>query len=134
MHLTLEADYAVRIVHCLACAQGRRVDAKTISEKTGVTLRFSLKIMRKLVAGGIVRSYKGTHGGYELARELEDLTLYDVIEIVEGPYSISRCVSPDFECTHVENGRAGCLFHGIYHDISEMVQQRLKEIKFSQLV
>ncbi len=134
MHLTLEADYAVRIVHCLACAANKRVDAKTISEKTGVTLRFTLKIMRKLVAGGIIRSYKGTRGGYELARELDDLTLYDVIEIVEGPYSISRCVAPDFECTHVKDGREGCLFHGIYQEISEMVQERLKQIKFSQLV
>lgn len=134
MHLTLEADYAVRIIHCLACSQGKRIDAKTISDQTGVTLRFSLKIMRKLVAGGIVRSYKGTHGGYELARDLDDLTLYDVIEIVEGPYSISRCVSPDFECTHIKDGQAGCLFYGIYQEISEMVQKKLKEVKFSQLV
>lgn len=44
MHITLEADYAVRIVHALA-ESGKRLDAKTISEMTGVTLRFSLKIL-----------------------------------------------------------------------------------------
>lgn len=49
MHITLEADYAIRIVQVLAQNQ-RRLDAKTISEMTGVTLRFSLKILRKLVA------------------------------------------------------------------------------------
>ena len=48
MHITLEADYAIRIVQVLAQNQ-RRLDAKTISEMTGVTLRFSLKILRKLV-------------------------------------------------------------------------------------
>ena len=58
MHITLEADYAVRIVYCLAAA-GKRMDAKAISDDTAVTLRFSLKILRKLVAGGIVRSFKG---------------------------------------------------------------------------
>ena len=34
MHITLEADYAVRIVHCLAAAKGRRMDAKAIAEST----------------------------------------------------------------------------------------------------
>ena len=53
MHITLESDYAVRIVYCLA-RQGGRMDAKKIAEETGVTLRFSLKILRKLVAGGLV--------------------------------------------------------------------------------
>ena len=61
MHITLESDYAVRIVYCLA-RQGGRMDAKKIAEETGVTLRFSLKILRKLVAGGLVSSYKGTKG------------------------------------------------------------------------
>ena len=58
----MEADYAVRIVHCLA-KNGQRMDAKSISDETGVTLRFSLKILRKLVSAGIIKSYKGTQGG-----------------------------------------------------------------------
>ena len=56
MHMTLEADYAVRIVEFLAVNPGR-ADAKTISERTSVTLRFTLKILRTLVSDGIVRSY-----------------------------------------------------------------------------
>ncbi|MGN0674985.1 MAG: Rrf2 family transcriptional regulator, partial [Oscillospiraceae bacterium] len=55
MHITLEADYAIRIVHCLAKSK-KRLDAKTIAEQTTVTLRFALKILRKLVASGIVKS------------------------------------------------------------------------------
>ena len=66
MHITLESDYAVRIVYCLA-QNGGRMEAAAIAEQTGVTLRFSLKILRKLVAGGLVKSYKGAGGGYELA-------------------------------------------------------------------
>ena len=89
MHITLEADYAVRIVHCLA-KNGQRMDAKSISDETGVTLRFSLKILRKLVSAGIIKSYKGTQGGYEIARPLEEITLNDVIETVEGPFALSR--------------------------------------------
>ena len=90
MHMTLEADYAVRIVEFLAVNPGR-ADAKTISERTSVTLRFTLKILRTLVSDGIVRSYKGAKGGYELAKPPKEITLRSVIEAVEGPYMISRC-------------------------------------------
>ena len=133
MHITLETDYAVRIVYCLACKRVR-MDAKAISEETGVTLRFSLKILRKLVASGLVQSYKGTHGGYELARALEDLTLYDVLETVEGPYVFSRCVSPDFECSRRQAGCGPCKFQKIYNEISLEVQQRLRAVKFADLI
>lgn len=63
MFITLETDYAVRIISVL-CRQGDKMDAKTISEKACVTLRFALKILRKLVGAGLVRSFKGTQGGY----------------------------------------------------------------------
>ena len=83
MHITLESDYAIRIVQILACANNR-MDAKTIAEETCVTLRFSLKILRKLVTEGLVKSYKGSQGGYELTRPAKEISLKDVIEAVEG--------------------------------------------------
>ena len=97
MHMTLEADYAVRIVEFLAVNPGR-ADAKTISERTSVTLRFTLKILRTLVSDGIVRSYKGAKGGYELAKPPKEITLRSVIEAVEGPYMISRCQGDAYSC------------------------------------
>mgnify|MGYP001170053369 CR=1 FL=1 len=133
MHITLEADYAVRIVHFLVCAGGQRMDAKAIAEKTGVTLRFSLKILRKLVAGGIVRSYKGTHGGYELAVDPKTLTLYDVLTTVEGPYALSRCVLPDFKCSQNSESCTACKFNAIYDDISKLVREKLSSVRFSDL-
>ena len=79
MHITQESDYAVRIVYCLAKC-GTRRDARGISEEMCVTLRFSLKILGKLVSSGIVESYKGNRGGYELARPASEITLKDVID------------------------------------------------------
>ncbi len=135
MHITLETDYAIRIVYSLA-RSGRRTDAKSLSQQTGVTLRFALKILRKLVASGIVRSFKGTQGGYEIARPLEEITLRDVIETVEGPYAISRCVEQkeDFCCSNPESGGCGCRFHDIFADISAMVNEKLEAVRFSDLV
>ena len=135
MHITLEADYAVRIVHCLA-KNGQRMDAKSISDETGVTLRFSLKILRKLVSAGIIKSYKGTQGGYEIARPLEEITLNDVIETVEGPFALSRCLRQAYDCGQncCGDGDCNCVFSGIYGEISEEVKEKLTAVKFSDLV
>ena len=58
MRITHEADYAIRVTYCLALTGGKQC-AKDISELTGVTLRFALKILRKLTQSGITKSYKG---------------------------------------------------------------------------
>ena len=89
MHINLESDYAVRIVQYLAQSNERR-DAQSIADSTCVSLRFTLKIMRKLVAADIVQSFKGAHGGYTLSRPASSITLRQVIEAVEGPYRFSR--------------------------------------------
>ncbi len=67
MRITHEADYAVRVTYCLAMA-GCKHRAKNISDITGITQRFALKILRKLTLGGITRSYKGVSGVYELGK------------------------------------------------------------------
>lgn len=128
MHITLEADYAVRIVDCLA-RNKVRMDAKSLSAATGVTLRFALKILRKLVATGIVRSYKGTQGGYELAKEAKEISLGEVVETVEGPITISRCTSPDFECSRADQ-RECCRFNKIYANIAQKVREDLYRVHF----
>lgn len=132
MHITLEADYAVRIVDCLA-KHKVRMDAKSISACTGVTLRFSLKILRKLVAEGIVCSFKGTQGGYELAKPANEIALGEVIEIVEGPVTISRCVgaSPEeYQCTRVE--KTECRYSRTYAEIAKMVREKLYAVRFGE--
>ena len=131
MHITLEADYAVRIVHALA-QSGKRLDAKTISEMTGVTLRFSLKILRKLVAAGIVKSFKGTQGGYEIGKPAEEISLGEVIETIEGRYTLNRCVTGEYACTRHKNNC--CEFQKIFREISEDVRKRLYSYHFSDFM
>ena len=127
MHITLEADYAVRIVDFLA-RENKRIDAKNISEQTGVTLRFALKILRKLVSSGIVRSFKGTQGGYELAKKSAEISLMDVIETVEGKYILSKCLSDDYDCNR---GMSGCCrYRCIFNEISTSVEKKLRTYTF----
>ncbi len=127
MHITLEADYAVRIVGCLT-AEKRRLDAKTVADMTGVTLRFALKILRKLVASGLVKSFKGTYGGYELARGPHSISLKDVIETVEGKYHLSRCLSNEYDCNRGMSGQ--CKYRSVFNDISADVEKKLEKYTF----
>ena len=120
MFITLEADYAVRIVSVL-CREKDKMDAKTISNDACVTLRFALKILRKLVAADIVKSYKGTQGGYIINKDPAQLTLKDVLEAIEGTYYFSRCLSPD-------------CYQKAFNEISEMVRNKLDTYTFAELI
>lgn len=131
MHMTQEADYAVRIVYCLAQSDGRR-DAKFISERMGVSLRFSLKILGKLVGAGVLKSFKGQRGGYELARAAKDISLGEVIETVDGPYAINRCLKDGHEC-NMDDAEA-CAFRKVYADISDAITGKLSAVDFQQLL
>ena len=132
MFITLETDYAVRMVYCLA-KENRRLGANEISEKTGVTLRFTLKILRKLVAGNVVKSFKGVYGGYELTKKPSEITLREVVEIVDGPIILSRCLGEDYICSG-NSDKGKCFFSHKFHDISKVVSEKLEEITFADAI
>ena len=131
MHINLESDYAVRLVRVLA-QTGERLDAGTLAERARVSPRFTLKIMQKLVAAGIVRSFKGAHGGYCLTRAPADVTLHQVIEAVEGQYRFSRCLDGDYDCTCHEGER--CPFQSVFDEITRMVVDKLDATTFQDLL
>ena len=89
MRITHEADYAIRVAFCLAECGGK-LGAKEISERTGVTLRFALKILRKLIQAGMVRSYKGANGGYELAQNPAEVSMGAIIVCIDGPITFNH--------------------------------------------
>lgn len=128
MHITLETDYAIRIVDLLVKKKSR-LDAKTISELTNVPQTFALKILRKLAAGNIVTSYKGTKGGYELTPRDEPLSVYDVVKTMEGIYRFSRCLSDHYNCNRTEN-ELPCTYQIAFARISDIVCEELKKLKF----
>ena len=123
MLLNLETDYAIRIVQCLA--KNGKLDAKTIATKTGVTPKFTLKILHGLVSADIVKSFKGASGGYALAREPQDITLLEVVEQVYGTLEVSRCSGEG--CTHPDGL---CSFRSVFDDVSSYMRKKFSEITF----
>ena len=129
MKITREADYAVRIVYALMQAQSV-VPASEISERTGVTLRFALKILRKLSAAGIVTAQKGASGGYRLLRDPAQLSLAEIIECIDGPFEISHCLNGGFDCTRMPN-KENCRFRQVFDQVSTKLRAELDQIKMT---
>ena len=132
MRITLESDYALRIISALAI-HNEVVDAKTISDETSVTLRFTLKILHKLVQGGLVRSFKGVNGGYKLNVLPNEITLKEVIELIDGPIAIARCLESSESCS-LNQDKTSCIYHHIFDIISIDVANKLAGITISDVI
>ena len=132
MRITLESDYALRIVDALA-KRDEVVDAKTLANDTSVTLRFTLKILHKLVIGKFVKSYKGANGGYRLLLSPDNITLKDVIELIDGPIFIARCLENQETCSMIKD-KSLCEYHHIFDSISLDVAKKLGAITIADVI
>ena len=132
MRITLESDYALRIVTAIAESDGL-IDAKTLSAITSVTQRFALKILHKLVTGGVVNSYKGVKGGYKLAEDADKITLRRVIELIDGPIAIARCLDSDEACS-LNCDKTACIYHHIFDTISFDLAKKLEKITIRDVI
>lgn len=133
MRITQEADYALRII-CLLAQEDRVLDANTISEEAHITPRFALKILRKLVLGGAVRSYKGASGGYKLDRDPKEISMKDVIELIDGEIAISKCLLEEHICSKQGADKSACAVHRIFDTINRDVSKTLAGITIASVV
>ena len=132
MRITLESDYALRILTKLAEYDGV-VDANTLSVATSVTLRFTLKILNKLTKCGFVTSFKGAKGGYKLKLPTDKITLKNVIELIDGPIVIARCLETSEACS-LNKDKTACTFHHIFNTISMDVAAKLDKITIADVI
>jgi len=84
-HVSAKLDYAVRAAARLAASDPRRlVKSDEIAQAEAIPIRFLLNILTELRHAQIVRSHRGSEGGYQLARDPADITVADVVRAVGG--------------------------------------------------
>lgn len=132
MKITQEADYALRIAYKLAL-EDRICDARSIAKEMCVSPRFALKILRKMVVGGFVESYKGVNGGYRLTRPPAQITMRDILELIDGPLDISRCISTEHTCSRNGTEKDQCVFHQIFCRLSHILTDCFDRITLAHL-
>ncbi|MBO5305130.1 MAG: Rrf2 family transcriptional regulator [Clostridia bacterium] len=133
MRITQEADYAIRIV-CLLAERDEMLDANTIAEKCCITQRFALKILRKLVLGNLVCSFKGANGGYRLGGSPDKITMKNIIELIDGDIAISRCLAEDHVCSRSGENKSACFVHCVFDVINRDVVRKLEKVTVADLI
>ena len=129
MRISKEADYALRIVGYLSeLGVDGKCDAKSIAEETSLPQRFAVKILRKLNLAGITKSYRGAYGGYTINREPKDITFLDVVECIDGPIYINKCLSDISVCSDERD--AGCLIRRTLNKVNISITKMLREATF----
>lgn len=131
--LSQASDYAFRAVIYLAKqGVGNRVEAQEISEAENIPKRFLFKNMRKLAQTEIVESYRGKYGGYALAKSPSEITLLDVVEVIDGPIEVNRCLVEPEACN--KEGLDTCKIHHALYDVRETITAKLAEYTFAKLL
>ncbi|GAV22777.1 RrF2 family transcriptional regulator [Carboxydothermus pertinax] len=133
MNLTQATDYAFRAVLYLARkGEGEVVEAQEIAGQERIPLRFLLKIMRLLGRAGIIKSFRGVGGGFALAKSPAEVTLLDVVEAVEGPIKINRCLIDPQYCSSQRSGR--CAIHQELSLLQKDIIARLGTANFANIL
>lgn len=99
MQLTREGDYAVRVLVDLAARpRGEVVRTEDLSQRTGVPRAYLAKIIQVLSRADLVQTRQGPAGGVYLMRDPATVTLRQMVEAVEGPIYLNRCLIRAGEC------------------------------------
>jgi len=135
MRLQASTDYAVRILQYLHAVEGQEGELQTatdISNATGVTYPFFIKIANQLKKKGLLDSVQGRHGGYILGKSGEEISLYDVIRAVEGEVEIHGCLRTPPTCSMGDP--SGCSMHVFFRGMQDKLIAELSGKSIADLV
>lgn len=133
LRLTQEADNALRIMFLLTKA-GECTDAPTLAERAGIAPQFALKILRKLKGGALVNTVKGAHGGYYPAQPPEEVTVLHIVELIEGPLYINRCLERGFVCSRMGKNTGRCVVNQLFAKVNKSVAEQLGAVTLADLL
>lgn len=129
LELGNRGDYTVRAVLYLARHPGRQ-RRQDIAASMGIPDTFLPQLMAALVRAGIVRSTVGRHGGFELARPADEVTIREVVEIAEGPIHRQVCALRGGPCYWAETK---CAIHDAWVAAEDALIGQLDRTTFAEL-
>lgn len=102
MKLSTKGRYGVKAMVDLAMRYGGDpVSIKSVSERQHISEYYLEQLFSPLRKAGLINSIRGAQGGYTLSREPKDITISEIMEVLEGPIEISNCID-DKSCNNVD--------------------------------
>ena len=99
LRLSKKADYAlIAMKHLAQKHRATSTSAREIAEQYDIPLELMAKVLQRLVRNHLLVSTQGTRGGYMLGRASNSISVADVIEAIDGPFTITACSSDKHDC------------------------------------
>ena len=121
LHITRKGDYAIRGMVYLAMKPTDRMSLMSeMASAIDVSQALLAKIFQNICKVGLVKSSRGVGGGFMLGRPAEAISMLEIVEAVEGPIVLNRCLLQPGTC----NRDAECTIHPVWRE----VQQKMRDI------
>src|SRR5262245_66223478 len=133
MQVSSRGKYSVRAVLDIAQhSDGAPVSLAAISQREGISILFLEQLFQLLRKGNIVKSSRGSHGGYVLARDPSEITIGEIVRLIEPPLYTSSCFSKE---ESVDDCRisSSCISGAIWKQLAEHVDNFLDSITLADL-
>ena len=133
MRLNLASDFALRIVMQLA-SETEAITIDALAQRLGLVKSHVMKICAKLVQANIVSARRGRSGGIHLAREPEQITVGEVVRVIENDFAVVECMKDEpSQCTFLP----GCRLRHSIHEATKaflavLDQQTIADITLAQ--
>lgn len=127
MKISAKTEYACAAMMELAAryASGELVQIRRIADQHGIPSRFLVQILLQLKGAGLVSSTRGAAGGYQLARSPQDISLGEVVEVIEGPQD-RACFGGDTAAARV--------LQQTWQQVTGDLRKRLRAITLAELI
>jgi FeS assembly SUF system regulator len=122
-------DYALRITDHLVMTTDSLKTNKELSQATQIPIATVRKLLKLLVDAKIIKSFRGSSGGYRLSRPAKDISIAQVIIAIEGPISITECASYQDSCDFSE----GCNLKDSWGILNNFFIKTLTNISLAEM-
>ena len=124
MKISTKGRYGLRILLDLAVHQSEKPRLiRDIAQSQQISDKYISRLVITLRKAGLIRSVRGVNGGFHLDRKPEDITLLEVVEVMEGPLSIVDCVAEPKKCSHFENCAPRDIWCKLNEDIRDLMRR-----------
>jgi Rrf2 family protein len=124
-----DTDYAIRAVLAVAKRGRPLTNVTELVRETKIPRPFLRKIMQLLGKQGMIRTFKGRGGGISLTRDLDDITVMDILNVFQEDFKLSECVFKKKACRNVRD----CKLRKKIVRLEDHVASELASIKLSDL-
>jgi len=131
MKISTKIRYGSRAMLELASRYGEGpIELKEIAKKENISLKYLEQVINPLRAAGLVKSIRGSKGGYSLAKPPSEICLYNVIETLEGPLNLLECLRDSKVCQKVPS----CVTRDIWKEVSEAISKIFYSVTLEDMV